>query len=244
MNEMKNIALMVLLFILIISCQEKKLELKLLNKEIVTKTYLGNSIDSFYNKPIFNSEKEKFFFTTALRFKLSNDTNEKYLLFIKDLNLSNLYNVNIIIEDEKGNLLVQEKPLIDPSYNCKLGSLIEQDFYIQNEKELLLKKMGYNIKSQFLNFYDQEVVISPKENYILQTCLSLPFIIEDKEENLRRPTYFKLDPRKKYTFRLRYKLKDDIEKNIPKDILLNYKENNIVIFKGEIGTQKIPIVFK
>jgi hypothetical protein len=238
----KNI-LIVLLFTLLASCQERKLELKLINKEIVSKRFSKGTMETFYNHPMF-SENEKYLFTNVVEFELSNNTDKKYLFLIKDLNLSDIYNLDIIIEDENGNLFEKNAPLIDPSYSCKLGSLIEQDFYVQNEKELLLKKMGYNIKDEVLNFYNQEVVVSPKENYIFKTSLSLPFVVEDKDENLRRPIYFKLNPEKKYTFRLKYKLKDDIEKIIPKDILSNYKENNIEIFKGEIETQKIPIIFK
>ncbi|WP_128414826.1 hypothetical protein [Flavobacterium sp. Root186] len=241
---MKKSILVILLFTLLISCQESKLELKLINKEIVSKGFSTDTIEAFYNHGVFNSENEKYLFTNTVKLELSNHTNKKYLLFIKDLHLSNLYHVDIIIEDEKGNLLEKNAPLIDPSYSCKMGSLLEQDFYIQNEKELLLKKMGYNIKSEFLNFYNQEIIISPKENYILKTSLPLPFVVEDKVENLRSPIYFKLNPQKKYTFRLKYKLKYDMEKIIPKDILSNYKENNIEIFKGEIETQRIPIVFK
>ncbi|MEO8238067.1 MAG: hypothetical protein ABI576_08150 [Flavobacterium sp.] len=241
---MKNNILIALLFTLLASCQEKKLELKLINKEIVSKGFSIDTMDAFYNHAMFNSENEKYLFTNIVKFKLSNHTDKKYVLFIKSLNLSDIYNLDIIIEDEKGNLFEKNAPLIDPSYSCKLGSLIEQDFYIQNEKEQSLKKIGYNTKSEILNFYNQDIVLSPNENYIFQTSFALPFVTEDKDENLRRPIFFKLNPDKKYTFRLKYKLKDDIEKNIPKDILLNYKENNIEIFKGEVETQKIPIIFK
>ena len=244
MKEMKKSIQVFLLLALLASCQEKKLELKLLNTEIVSKGFSSETVEAFYSHPMFNSENEKYLFTNTIKFKLSNDTDKKYLFFIKDLNLSDIYNLDVIIEDEKGNLFKKNAPLIDPSFTCKLGTLIEQDFYVQNEKELLLKKIGYNIKSEMLNSYNQEIVISPKENYIFQTSLSLPFVVEDKDENLRRPIYFKLNPEKKYTFRLKYKLKNDIEKIIPKDILSNYKENNIEIFKGEIQTQKIPIIFK
>lgn len=241
---MKNNILVVLLFALLASCQERKLELKLINKEIVSKGFSIDILESFYNHSVFNSENEKYVFTNVVKFELSNHTDKKYLLFIKNLNLSDIYNLDIIIEDEEGNLFEKNAPLIDSSFSCKLGSLIEQDFYIQNEKELLLKKMGYNLKSGNVNFYHQGVIISPEENYIFLTFLPLPFVVEDKEENLRRPVYFKLNPEKKYTFCLKYKLKDDIEKIIPKDILSNYKANNVEIFKGEIETQKIPIVFK
>ncbi|QSB26184.1 hypothetical protein [Flavobacterium sp. CLA17] len=241
---MKKYILTSLLFTLLASCQEGKLELKLINKEIVSKRFATDTMETFYNHTMFNSENEKYLFTNVVKFEVSNQTDKKYLLFIKDLNLSDIYNMDIIIEDEKGNLFEKNAPLIDPSYSCKLGSLMEQDFYNQTKKELLLKKNGYNIKSENLNFYNQDVIISPKQNYIFQTSLSLPFVVEDKDENLRRPIYFKLNPEKKYTFRLKYKLKDNIDKILPKEILSNYKENNIEIFKGEIETQKIPIVFR
>ncbi|MFQ6603194.1 hypothetical protein [Flavobacterium sp. C3NV] len=241
---MKNNILIVLLFTLLISCKEGKLELKLINEEIVSKGFSVDTIESFYSHLTFYSEKEKYTFTNVVKFELSNPTNKKYLLFIKYLNLSDIYNLDIVIEDEQGNVLEKNAPLIDPSYSCKLGSLLERHFNIEDEKEILLKKMGYNLKSESINFYDQGVVISSKESYIFLASLPLPFIVEDTEENLRRPIYFKLNPEKKYTFRLRYKLKEDIEKIIPKDILSNYKKNNIEIFKGEIETQRIPIVFK
>lgn len=241
---MKNNILIVLLFTLLVSCQESKLELKLMNNEIVSKGFSSDTIESFYNHSIFNSKNEKYLFTNVIKFEILNPTDKKYLLFIKNFNLSEIYNLDIIIEDEEGNSFEKSEPLIDPSYSCKLGSLLEKHFNIEDEKEILLKKMGYNLRSGSVNFYDQEVVISPKENYIFLTSLSLPFVVEDKEENLRRPVYFKLNPEKKHTFRLKYKLKDDIEKILPKDILSNYKENNIEIFKGEIESQKIPIIFK
>lgn len=138
---MKKNILAVLLFTLLASCQEKKMELKLINKDIVSKGFPIDTIEPFYSHSVFSSEKEKYTFTNVIKFELSNPTDKKYLFFIKDLNLSDIYNLDIVIEDEKGNLLKIDRPLIDPSYNCKLGSLIEQDFYIQNEKEILLKKL-------------------------------------------------------------------------------------------------------
>ncbi|MEL1253242.1 hypothetical protein AAEO57_05625 [Flavobacterium sp. DGU38] len=241
---MKNKILVVLLFILLASCQEKKMELKLMNKDIVSKGFSIDTIESFYNHSVFNSEKEKYAFTNVVKFELSNNTDKKYLFFIKNLNLSDIYNLDIIIEDEQSNVLGKSEPLIDPSYSCKLFSLLEQHFKIEDEKEVLFKKMGYNLKSKNVNFYDQWVVIPAKEKYVFLTSLPLPFVVEDTEENLRRPIYFKLNPEKRYTFRLKYKLKDDIEKILPKDILSNFRENNVEIFKGEIATQKIPIIFK
>jgi hypothetical protein len=241
---MKNNILVFLLFTMLASCQEKKIELKLLNKEIISKGLSTDSIESSYNHSVFKNENEKYAFTNIVKFELSNSTDKKYLFFIKNLNLSDIYNLDIVIEDEQGDVLEKNAPLIDPSYSCKLGSLLEKSFSIENEKEMLLKKMGYNLNSENVNFYDQEVVIYPKENYIFLTSLPLPFVVEDTEENLRRPIYFKLSSKIKYTFRLKYKLKDNIEKIIPKDILSNYQKNNIEIFRGEIETQKIPIVFK
>lgn len=241
---MKNNILIVLLFTLLASCQERELELKLINNEIVSKGFSIDTIESFYNHSVFNSENEKYLFTNVVKFEISNPTDKKYLLFIKNFNLSEIYNLDIVIEDEQGNVLEKKAPLIDPSFSCKLGSLLEQHFNNEDYKIILLKKMGYHLRSGNVNFYDQGVVISPEENYVFLTSLSLPFVVEDKEENLRRPLYFKLNPEKKYTFRLKYKLKDDIEKTLPKDVLSNYKENNIEIFKGEIESQKILISFK
>ncbi|MFD2940058.1 hypothetical protein [Flavobacterium notoginsengisoli] len=241
---MKKGILIIIFLSMLVSCQESKLELKLINKEILSKGFSIDTINAFYDHCKFNNENEKYLFTNVVKFQLSNNTDKKYLLYIKDLKLSDIYNFEILIEDEKGNLLQKNRPLIDPSYTCKLGSLIEQNFYEQHEKEFLLRKNGYNIKNENLNFHNQEMIISPKESYIFHVSLPLPFMVEDKDENIRRPVYFKLNPKKKYTFRLKYKLKDDIEKIIPKDIMSNYKENNIEIFKGEIETQKIPIIFK
>lgn len=241
---MKKGILIILFLSMLVSCQESKLELKLINKEILTKGLSVDTLNAFYDHCEFDNESEKYLFTNVVKFQLSNNTHKKYLLYIKDLKLSDIYNFEILIEDEKGNLLQKNQPLIDSSYSCKLGNLIEYDFYEQREREFLLRKSGYNIKNEGLNFQNQEVVISPKESYIFHVALSLPFVVEDNDENFRRPIYFKLNPKKKYTFQLKYRLKDDMDKIIPKDILSNYEENNIEIFKGEIKTQKIPIVFK
>lgn len=241
---MKKVILIILFVSILVSCQERTLELKLINKEILSKGLSIDTMDTFYDHCKFNDENEKYLFTNVVKFQLSNNTDKKYLLYIKDLKLSDIYNFEILIEDEKGSLLQKNQPLIDPSYSCKLGSLLEQDFYKQREKESLLRKNGYNLKNEELNFQNQEVVISPQESYIFHVTLSLPFVVEDSDENLRRPIYYKLNPKKKYTFQLRYRLKDDMAKIIPKEILANYEENNIEIFKGEIKTQKIPIVFK
>lgn|GEM_PF-5038238 len=236
--------IIVLLFTLLASCQENKMQLKLINKEVVCKGFSSDTIESFYNHSVFGNENQKFDYTNVVKFEVSNATDKKYLLFVKNFSLSDIYNVDILIEDEHGNVSKKNAPLIDPSYSCKLISVMEQDFDVKFEKKRILKKMGYNINSGNVNYYDQGVVISSGENYIFQSSLSLPFVVEDKVKNLRSPVYFKLNPEKKYTFRLRYKLKDDIEKILPKDVLSNYKENNVEIFKGEIMSQKIPIVFK
>lgn len=101
---MKKWIQLLLLFSLLASCQEKNLELKLINKEIVSKGFSIDKMDTFYNHPMFNNENEKYHFTNVIKFELSNFTNKKYVLFIKSLNLSDISNLDIIIEDENGNL--------------------------------------------------------------------------------------------------------------------------------------------
>ena len=67
-------------------------------------------------------------------------------------------------------------------------------------------------------------------------------MVEDNILNSRNPSFFNFKKDKNYEFSLKYKLKEDIENILPKEILDNLKENNIEIFKGEIETQRIPII--
>jgi hypothetical protein len=237
--------LLVLIFLVFVSsCKKGNVSFELLNKEVVSKHIQLDSLEFSYHNKKFNNEKELYEFTNQVEFKVTNNSENKYLFYLNSLKLNEIYNLDIIIEDENKKVINKSTPLIDGSYNCKIGSLLELDFYNKNEKEKLLQKIGCNIKSNILEYYDEKIIISPNETHVFQTTISLPFVIEDNEENLRRPIYFKLDPSKKYTFKLKYKLKENLEKILSKEILKNLKDNNIEIFKGEIETQKIPIKFK
>lgn len=240
---MKKNSLIILIFLLLASCQEKKLEIKLLTKEIVSKRTSIDSMDIFYNYCKFNNENEKYLFTNVVKFELFNNTDKKYLFFIKDINLNDIYNIDMIIEDEKGNIEKIRSPLIDPFINNKMEDYWNYFESKRINKEMSLKKIGYNVKKNISNVH-QDIIIHQKEKLIFFTTLMMPFIVEDTELNLRSPIYFKLNPKKKYTFRLKYTLKTNVEEILSKEIIKNLKENNIEIFKGEIETQKIPIVFK
>lgn len=82
------------------------------------------------------------------------------MFFIKNFSLSDIYNLDILIEDEQWNVSKKNAPLIDPSYRCKLISVMEQDFDMKFAKEKILKKMAYHINSGNVNYYDQGVIIS------------------------------------------------------------------------------------
>lgn len=227
----------------IFSCKKGNVSIELLDKEIISKHIHKDSLEFSYHVKKFNNENELYKFTNQVKFRVTNNSENKYLFYLNSLKLNEIYNIDIIIEDENNKVIGKSMPLITGSYNCKIGSLLEQDFYSKNEKEKLLKKTGFNIRCNIKEYYDEKIIISPNETHVFQTTLPLPFVIEDNEENLRSPICFELDPSKKYTFRLKYKLKENLEKILSKEMLKNLKDNNIEIFKGEIETQRIPIKF-
>ena len=235
---------LIIVIALFTSCDEKKLQITLLTNEIITKKISVESVKRIYSHGKFDSEYEKYQYTNVIKFKIVNPTDKKYLLFIKDIRLNDIYNIDVIIEDEHGNKINKYAPLKDPLYNDYLGSLLTHERYIHEEKELLLKKFGYNIRSAIIDFYWQELIIYPGTSATVYTSLSLPFVVEDNDDNRRRPVIYKFNPLLKYTFKIKYKLKDNIEEILPEELLDNYRANDIEIFKGEIETQKIPVIFK
>jgi len=202
-------------------------------------------LDYYYNQLKFKNENELYKFTNHIKFKLTNNSNKKYLFYLNSLKLNDIYNIEVIIKDKKKNLIIKREPIIDGIYNCKKGSLLEHHFYNINASEKLLTKMGYNpIRNSIFLYFNQGVVINPDESYVFDTTISLPFVIENNDENLGNPVYFRLNPSEKYTFKLKYKLKENIDSILPKEMLKNLEDNNIEIFKEKIETQEIPIIFK
>ena len=104
--------------------------------------------------------------------------------------------------------------------------------------------MGFK-SSEFetrMSFINQFVVISPNESFVFYSSLYLPYLHENNFFNGTLSILVDFKKNKNYEFSLKYKLKEDIEKILPKEILDNLKENNIEIFKDEIETQRIPII--
>lgn len=227
-----------------LGCVRNNLKIDLLTQEILSKKFPVDSTEIFYNNLNYNNKSEKYLYTNVIKLKLSNNTDKKYLFFLKGDRLIDLYNIEMLIEDKDGNIIKQNAPLIDPTFSCNLASLISNESFKKDESNLILEKIGYKIRSRVQSLHGQETIINPNETVIFYSSLSLPFVIEDNNQNLRRPVYYKLNPDKKYTFRLKYELKEDWAKIIPRDILENYRTNNVEIFTAKIETEKIPIIFK
>lgn len=241
---MKKIFIILVFSFSLFSCNRKVINFELLNQEIICKKIHEDSLDYYHINRKFKNDKELYKFTNQVVFKVLNNTDNKYLFYTKSLKLHDIYNIDIIIEDESNNLLEKRVPLIDGSFNCKIQALNDNNENNLSVTKKLLEKNGYNIKlSDFGSYSYQDVIIYPKNEYIFSSTISLPFVVEDTDLNLRRPIYFKFDTSKKYTFRLKYKLKENIEKILSNEMLKNLKNNDVEIFKDIIETQKIPIKF-
>lgn len=232
--------------LLLFSCKEsKKLNLEIINNEIYCKKIHNDSLNFYYNNFKFNNSNELYKFTNNINLKLSNLTEKNYLFYLNDIRLNDIYNLEIIIEDDNNNKLIKFEPILDNEYDCKIGSLLEFDDYNNETTKNLLKKEGYNIKeNSIFKYYNQSVIINSNNSYLFNSTLSLPFVRENIKENLERPVFYRLDPKLKYTFRIRYKTKDNLDKILPKNILNYMRENNIEIYKESLESNRIPIILK
>lgn len=245
---MKNVAFLIsfLSFIFLNSCKsQEEVTFSLINQELF---YCVNpdSLSNFKRKFDENYQRESS--SNIVKFKITNNTDKKYLFLVKDIFLKNLVNVEIrIYEDD--SLIYLENPLTTPYFKDDEESSFFFNYYeIENNKrnktKKVLKKMGFkpSIYENDKLFLDQSVTIGQSESIIFYSTIELPYVVEDDVINLKKPSYFNFKKEKKYEFSLKYNLRDDIEKLLPEEILNNLKDNNIEIFKGNIETQRIPII--
>jgi hypothetical protein len=245
---MKNVAFLIsfLSFIFLNSCKsQEEVTISLINQELY---YCVNpdSLSNFKRKFDENYQRESS--SNIVKFKITNNTNKKYLFLVKDIFLKNLANIEIrIYEDD--SLIYLENPLTTPYFKNDEESTKFFNYYeFENEKinnaKKVLKKMGFktSIYENEMSFVDQSVIIGQSESIIFYSTIQFPYIVEDDIINLKKPSYFNFKKGKKYEFSLKYNLRDDIEKLLPQEILNNLKDNNIEIFKGNIETQRIPII--
>lgn len=242
---MKQLLLLITTLFFVISCTKKdEVQFILLNEKLEFHVN-PDSLSDLKNK--FENITDREFSNNIVKFKIGNTTEKKYLFLIKDVFLRNLVNIEIQIF-ENDSLLYLHNPLINPFFTEEesLKFFNYMEFSEEKSKEIKreVKNMGFKISlyENHLNYFNQAVVINPNEELIFYSSIHLPYVVEDDILNLKNPSYFSFKKGKSYEFSLKYKLKEDIEKILPREILDNLRENNIEIFKGEIETQRIPIL--
>ncbi|WP_395052172.1 hypothetical protein [Flavobacterium sp.] len=239
------------IFLFLISCNKQEIKFELLNENVICERSPINAkeIGKYFNLGKYSSEENKLKFTNNLKFKITNTTNKKLLFFVKDLKIKDLYCIDIEIFDENNKIVNLSEPFTSPYFDTdekriKAFAYLEHNDYEKSENEKLLLKMGFKIGNYSNQYYNQYVIISPKESFIFSSTLALPFVVEDSVLDLQNSLFYKLISSKKYTLNLNYNLKEDVKKLFSKEQLINLKENKIEIFDAKIKTQSIPIVFE
>lgn len=236
-----------IIIILSLSCNsDDVIQIKLLNDKLV---YHVNPDSLNIYKREYDNDYDRDLSINIVKFNITNKSNKKYLFLTKDNFLNQLLSLQIQIFENDSLISTNVKSTVSKYTETdeELTKLINYGeysdlVYLQNLK--VVNQMGFQ-SSEFesrMSFINQFVVISPNESIVFYSGVYLPYILENSLFNgtLSILVDFKKD--KKYEFSLKYKLKEDIEEILPKEILDNLKENNIEIFKGEIETQRIPII--
>ena len=242
---MRQLLLFIITLLFLTSCAKKdEVQFILLNDNLV---YHVNQDSLNYFKSEFENQKDKDLSGNIIKFKIKNTTDKKYLFLVKDIFLKNLVNIHIQVF-ENDSLIYLHNPLVNPYFteeeSSKFFNYMEFSERKSKEKKNVVKNMGFKISlyENHLNYFNQAVVINLNEELVFYSGVHLPYVVEDNILNSRNPSFFNFKKDKKHEFSLKYKLKEDIEEILPKEILDNLKENNIEIFKGEIETQRIPII--
>jgi len=233
------------LFVHFFSFSQEEIKFELLNENL---EYNINPDSLGFYKRAYN-DYEKKMSNNIVKYKLQNNTSKKYLFLIKDNFLKHLFNIEINFFENDSLIQTIKRSVIEP-YTKDFEEFKTYRAYdqfvddIYNERDIATLKMGFS-KSEFENrfvFFSQYIVVYPNESIVLFSSVHIPYIVEENWRNLGVSIFADFKRDKHYEFSLKYKLKEDIEKILPNEILDNLKENNIEIFKGEIETQRIPII--
>jgi hypothetical protein len=244
---MRQLLLFVTILFFVISCTKKdEVQFILLNEKL---GFHVNPDSLNIYKREYDNDNDRDLSINIVKFNITNKSNKKYLFLTKDNFLNQLLSLQIQIFENDSLISTNVKSTVSKYTETdeELTKLINYGeysdlVYLQNLK--VVNQMGFK-SSEFetrMSFINQFVVISPNESIVFYSGLNLPYILENSLFNGTSSILVDFKKDKNYEFSLKYKLKEDIEKILPKEILDNLKDNNIEIFKGEIETQRIPII--
>lgn len=246
---MRKLACLLFFLPLFVSCnkqsQEKEGEvtLTLLNDSV---TYIiprewENEINHWYEN---DAVKDSAY--NVIRYKLTNNTNKKLLFLIRDIDLSDIYGIQLNIKED-GKLKNGNNSLIHPSFSdadsCTV-CVMEYELKLWHKKAYKMDKLGikYSDASQVYERYlKQQVIISPGESREFAVLLPLPFIAYGHSYAYNYTFY----PNLNYTFSLDYSIEmKDLKETLPKREKDDLKRNNIEIFDGKITSNEVKLVPK
>ena len=244
---MKQLLLFITILFFVISCTKKdEVQFILLNEKL--EFHVNPDSLNVYKRE-YDNNKDRDLSLNIVKFNITNKSTKKYLFLTKDNFLGQLLSLQIQIFENDSLIRTHAKSTVSKYTETEeeLTKLINYGeysdlVYLQNLK--VVNQMGFK-SSEFetrMSFINQFVVIFPNESIVFYSGLNLPYILENSLFNGTSSILVDFKKDKNYEFSLKYKLKEDIEKILPKEILDNLKDNNIEIFKGEIETQRIPII--
>lgn len=249
---------LIILTVFFCSCEYQKkndLEITILNKNL-------NCVENLYDNELYNKSLkfDKDYIEKSMnivKFKIKNNSEKKYLIILDQSSFENLH-INDTLLNNK-HLLNNSLNLILSdglkNANCHLsqihfdGKNLKNDFFniYYNLKDSIKSEMGNYLngsKSFYENINTFEIlnnykVIYPGETKYFSTLVNLP-ISNYRYSTL--PFEFEIDKKTSYKASIFLSNNKNITyKNLPNDIRKEVKENNYIIFDGEIKSNKIPV---
>lgn len=217
--------------ILLISCNQQSPN----DKEGVVLELLNDSLT--YIMPIkhenvtshwYDSDIERDSALNVVRCRITNNTKEKLLFLLRDIDLSDISSLEPIIKED-GEYL---------SGNNVMGHSFYEDLSDYNlDRENEVSGSNSSLYNQYLK---QQVVLGPGESLGFNAFLTLPFVVSDMGYSYYYEFYDSLN----YTFSLKYKLDPAISDVLPDSEKKNLERNNIRFFEGELSTKEVKLVRK
>lgn len=263
MNKVKPYTGLFLLSLLIFfNCTSKKSEVKLelLNDEV---HYVNLDSLTLNNVRGDYLENEKKLAKNIITFKITNNTDKKYLFTINPNNLIN-FSFNSIgvksknelkdnssgfiyfdLKDNKGKAIFSK---VGSNYKPKMGQekalmLLKNKNLIRKVEEKKFNELGNKVDYIiYNNFIDKSFVLSSGDSKTIKILLYLPIITETNNELDNFFEILYLDKLKKYSFKLLF----FNDKSVVEGLLQDYqkkelKENGVEIFHGKLVSNEVPV---
>lgn len=214
---------------------DKDVKLEILNDTIV---YFSSKDGHSFGYETEEDEDKSY---NVVRYRLTNNSDKKYLFFIKDLELVKISGMVLFFKDDSGKRMHGSNILFSPGFvndSCHFSILDYKLEALKSYNNKVRKIQDNMIGESYQKYISQTQVIYPGESWEFSAVLSLPTAVIEYDFCY----FYHFEEGVNYKFYIEYDLNAGfLEHMLPVAYLKQLKDNNVEIFEGKLISNEVAV---